>query len=137
VQSAEWLAYQSALAGLAAAKSVTPALQAANAALAAADSTAAAVLTATEWTTSHGASLFDIQEIRLSGTLRTIITGGDAFNAVVKGRVVAQDFNVQLSFDPRKTGEFLSNLFNQWVYIYITMPNHLNTVLLATDCGEK
>ena len=94
-------------------------MQAANAALSAAKDTANTTLSAAAWVAKHGASLFNVQEIRLSGALKAIATGGKAFSAEIKGEVAAKPFDLTLDFDPRKTGEFLGETFKQCVRFFI------------------
>jgi hypothetical protein len=88
-------------------------MQAANAALTAAKDASTAAIAAAAWITSHGTSLVDVREIRLSGNLKAIVSGGNAFNAEVKGQAAGQPFDLELSFDPRQTGKFLADLFQQ------------------------
>ncbi|KAF7302282.1 FAD-binding PCMH-type domain-containing protein [Mycena indigotica] len=110
----EWVAYQSALAGLAAAQSSTHELDLANGALEVAKQGGAAVLKAADYIASHSLTFVDIHYIRFESEFGRAANGAE-FAAEVQGSVAGQGFALEMTYDPRKTAAFITNTFQRLV----------------------
>ncbi|KAJ7706629.1 hypothetical protein B0H16DRAFT_1901589 [Mycena metata] len=111
-KSTEWLAYQSALTGLKAAQSSTHELDLANGALEVAEKGGAGVLQAADYVASHSLTFVDIHYIRIECDFDKAIKGAE-FAANVQGNVAGKAFAFDITYDPRKTTEFINNTFQK------------------------
>ncbi|KAF8139367.1 hypothetical protein K438DRAFT_2030588 [Mycena galopus ATCC 62051] len=111
-KSSEWLAYQSAKAGLKVANSSTNELDLANGALEAAEKGGAGILQAADYVASHSLTLVDIHYIRIECDFDKAAKSAD-FAANVQGSVAGKAFGFDVAYDPRKVTDFLKNIFQK------------------------
>ncbi|KAF8171634.1 hypothetical protein K438DRAFT_1982051 [Mycena galopus ATCC 62051] len=111
-KSSEWLAYQSALAGLKVASSSTLELDLASSALEAAEKGGAGILQAAEYVASHVLTLVDIHYIRVECDFDKAAKSAE-FAANVQGSVAGKAFKFDVAYDPRKVTDFLKNTFEK------------------------
>ncbi|KAJ7055058.1 hypothetical protein C8F01DRAFT_1373976 [Mycena amicta] len=111
-KGSEWLAYQSALAGLKVEQSSTHELDLANGGLEAAKQGGAGLMQAADYIASHSVAFVDIHSIRFDGEFGKAAKGAE-FAATVQGNVAGQSFSLDMSYDPRKTAQFITNTFQK------------------------
>nr|GAT46477.1 predicted protein [Mycena chlorophos] len=113
-KGSEWVAYQTALTGLNAAKLSTHDLDLANGALEVVKKGGAGILKASDYVASHALTLVDIHYMRLDGEFGKA-AGGAEFSVTMQGSVAEKAFSLNLTYDPRKTVEFITNTFHKLV----------------------
>ncbi|KAF7302406.1 FAD-binding PCMH-type domain-containing protein [Mycena chlorophos] len=113
-KGSEWVAYQSALTGLNAAKLSTHDLDLANGALELVKKGGADILKASDYVASHALTLVDIHYMRFDGEFGKAAAGAE-FNVTMQGSVAGKPFSLNLTFDPRKTVAFITNTFHKLV----------------------
>ncbi|KAF8160111.1 hypothetical protein K438DRAFT_2072650 [Mycena galopus ATCC 62051] len=116
-KSSEWLAYQSALAGLKVASSSTLELDLASSALEAAEKGGAGILQAAEYVASHVLTLVDIHYIRVECDFDKAAKSAD-FAANVQGSVAGKAFKFDVAYDPRKVTDFLKDTFEKCALLF-------------------
>ncbi|KAF8663989.1 hypothetical protein AX16_000840 [Volvariella volvacea WC 439] len=114
VQAAEWLAYQTAMAALDAAKHGTAALDVAIAALEAAKATTDGILDIAEDFFKALAEAFNITKIEITADLAAF-AGNSSFNATVQGTIMGEAFEVGLALDLTDTSKFIHGLYSHVV----------------------
>ncbi|PVF92097.1 hypothetical protein CPB86DRAFT_239611 [Serendipita vermifera] len=117
MQSAEYLAYGAATGALIVAKGATTSLDAAKSALEVVRQAESSALAVGEWVFSHLTEVFDIQVVRLSGSLRGTI-GEDGklskpLTAHVEGLISGNHFTLDGEFDPRRTADLITTIFKR------------------------
>ncbi|PVF91964.1 hypothetical protein CPB86DRAFT_718414 [Serendipita vermifera] len=117
MQSAEYLAYGAATGALVVARGATTSLDAAKSALDVVRQAESTALNVGEWVFSHLTEAFDIQIVRLSGSLRGMI-GEDGkiskpLSAHVEGSISGNQFTLDGGFDPRQTAELITTIFKR------------------------
>ncbi|PVF91868.1 hypothetical protein CPB86DRAFT_820129 [Serendipita vermifera] len=117
MQSARYLAYGAATGALVVAKGATTSLDAAKSALEVVREAESAALRVGEWVFSHLTEVFDIQVVRLSGSLRGTI-GADGklskpFTAHVEGLISGNHFTLDGEFDPRRTVALITTILKR------------------------
>ncbi|PVF92057.1 hypothetical protein CPB86DRAFT_819960 [Serendipita vermifera] len=117
MQSAEYLAYGAASGALVVAKGATTSLDAAKSALEVVREAESAALRVGEWVFSHLTKVFDIQVVRLSGSLRGTI-GEDGklskpLTAHVEGLISGNHFTLDGEFDPRRTAGLITTILKR------------------------
>ncbi|PVF91963.1 hypothetical protein CPB86DRAFT_718410 [Serendipita vermifera] len=117
MQSSEYLAYVAATGALVVAKGATTSLDAAKSALEVVCEAKSTALTVTEWVFNHLTEVFDIQVVRLGGSLRgTIGVEGKLskpLTAHVEGLISGNHFTLDGEFDPRRTADFITTIFKR------------------------
>ncbi|PVF92098.1 hypothetical protein CPB86DRAFT_844605 [Serendipita vermifera] len=117
VQSAEYLAYRAATGALVVARGATTSLEAAKSALEVVRQSTFAALHVGEWVFSHLTEAFDIQVVRLSGSLRGMIGEegkiSKPLSAHVEGLISGNHFTLDGEFDPRQTSELITTIFKR------------------------
>ncbi|KAF8593814.1 hypothetical protein BDV93DRAFT_529669 [Ceratobasidium sp. AG-I] len=115
IKCAEYLAYKAATAALDLARSATVALDAAKAALDVAQEAIGAALAIGEWVVDHVLTAFDIQVVRLSGSLRGMIGAGgemaQPFTVYIQGVIAGQPFTLRGEFNLGKVADFITMIF--------------------------
>ncbi|PVF94618.1 hypothetical protein CPB86DRAFT_712792 [Serendipita vermifera] len=117
MQSAEYLAYGAAMGALSVARGATTSLEAAKSALEVVRQAESTALNVGEWVFSHLTDVFDIQVVRMSGSLRGMI-GDDGklskpLRAHVEGLISGNHFALDGEFDPRQTAELITTIFKR------------------------
>ncbi|KAF7332712.1 FAD-binding PCMH-type domain-containing protein [Mycena kentingensis (nom. inval.)] len=112
-KGSDWVAYEAALAGLAAAKAAAHELDIASGALEIAKEAEVGMLSAAQHVAANALTFLELHHVRLEGELRKT-TRGAGLAAVVEGKVAGQAFSLQTSYDPRKiAAEFVSVLLRR------------------------
>ncbi|CUA71097.1 ABC transporter G family member 18 [Rhizoctonia solani] len=115
VKSAEYLAYQTAKAGLDAARAASVSLDAVKAALKLAQEVGDEALKISQWVADHVLEAFDIRVVHLSGSLRGMVGAGGSmakpFTAHIEGVVASHPFSLDGEFNPDKTADFITFIF--------------------------
>ncbi|PVF91918.1 hypothetical protein CPB86DRAFT_820077 [Serendipita vermifera] len=117
MQSAEYVAYGAATGALVVAKGATTSLDAAKSALEVIREAESATLRVGEWVFSHLTEVFDIQVVRLSGSLRGTI-GADGklskpLTAHVEGLISGSHFTLDGEFDPQRTPGLITTILKR------------------------
>ncbi|KAJ6478994.1 hypothetical protein C8R45DRAFT_833135 [Mycena sanguinolenta] len=135
-KSGEWLAYQSAQAGLKAANSSTHELDLANGALQVAEQGEAGLLHAADYIASHSLTLVDIHYIRIECDFDKAAKGAD-FAANVQGSIAGKAFKIDVDYDPRKVADFLNNLFQKCALLFLLLnsAHHKRRILAEIKDG--
>jgi hypothetical protein len=117
MQSAAFVAFTTAKAGLEVAKESTALLDATNQTLGLAEQTTEIVLGVVQKLTQFGAQAVNIKTIVISGTLRGALgVGGQnsrPLSALVKGDLIGDSFNFTIEFNPSDTVAFVTALFKK------------------------